>query len=223
MIYNETGRSMVEMLGVLAIIGVLSVGGIAGYSKAMDSYRVNKTIDQVSQIATNIRILFGSQKNYADLGGGSGDANTWELVHKANLFPDEMVIKSGNEAENRVTDFVNPYGGIVNLYTRGVFTSGDNANSFVILYEKIPGSACISLATLNWNVAAGDELVAVAISSGSAQATFVGVKYGNTCKSELKDNYAVACVRDGHIPMSVQWASAVCKNGSNNYIAWKFQ
>ena len=29
------GRSMVEMLGVLAIIGVLSVGAIAGYSKAM--------------------------------------------------------------------------------------------------------------------------------------------------------------------------------------------
>ncbi|MBS6473139.1 MAG: hypothetical protein KH347_02690 [Acetobacter sp.] len=32
---NESGRSMIEMLGVLAIIGVLSVGGIAGYSQAM--------------------------------------------------------------------------------------------------------------------------------------------------------------------------------------------
>ena len=31
----SSGRSMIEMLGVLAIIGVLSVGGIAGYSKAM--------------------------------------------------------------------------------------------------------------------------------------------------------------------------------------------
>ena len=30
----QVGRSMVEMLGVLAILGVLSVGGIAGYSKA---------------------------------------------------------------------------------------------------------------------------------------------------------------------------------------------
>ena len=33
---NFFGRSMIEMLGVLAIIGVLSVGGIAGYSKAME-------------------------------------------------------------------------------------------------------------------------------------------------------------------------------------------
>ena len=35
-------RSMVEMLGVLAIIGVLSVGAIAGYSKAMMKYKLNK-------------------------------------------------------------------------------------------------------------------------------------------------------------------------------------
>ena len=34
MMKNESGRSMVEMLGVLAIIGVLSVGGIAGYTTA---------------------------------------------------------------------------------------------------------------------------------------------------------------------------------------------
>ena len=33
---NCVGRSMIEMLGVLAIIAVLSVGGIAGYSKAME-------------------------------------------------------------------------------------------------------------------------------------------------------------------------------------------
>ena len=39
---------MVEMLGVLAIIGVLSVGAIAGYSKAMFKYKMNKTMDIIS-------------------------------------------------------------------------------------------------------------------------------------------------------------------------------
>jgi len=38
---NQSGRSMVEMLGVLAIIGVLSVGGIAGYKMAMDQKNLN--------------------------------------------------------------------------------------------------------------------------------------------------------------------------------------
>ena len=41
------GRSMVEMLGVLAIIGVLSIGGMWGYQKAMTLYRTNNLIEDV--------------------------------------------------------------------------------------------------------------------------------------------------------------------------------
>lgn len=37
---NEFGRSMIEMLGVLAIVGILSIGGIAGFSTAMVKYRM---------------------------------------------------------------------------------------------------------------------------------------------------------------------------------------
>ena len=44
------GRSMVEMLGVLAIIGVLSVGAISGYSKAMFKYKLNKHAEQMSTV-----------------------------------------------------------------------------------------------------------------------------------------------------------------------------
>ncbi len=47
----EDGRSMVEMLGVLAIIGVLSIGGIAGYTMAMNRYRANEIIDTASKVA----------------------------------------------------------------------------------------------------------------------------------------------------------------------------
>ena len=48
---NESGRSMVEMLGVLAIMGVLAIGGIAGYRWAMDKYRSNDTIKELSERA----------------------------------------------------------------------------------------------------------------------------------------------------------------------------
>ncbi len=47
----ESGRSMVEMLGVLAIIGVLSVGGIAGYSLSMRRHRANGVVDHASKFA----------------------------------------------------------------------------------------------------------------------------------------------------------------------------
>ena len=42
---TQKGRSMIEMLGVLAIIGVLSVGGLAGYTRAMRSYRTNEILE----------------------------------------------------------------------------------------------------------------------------------------------------------------------------------
>ena len=48
---SQSGRSMVEMLGVLAIIGVLSVGGIAGYSLSMRRHRANQVVDILSKYA----------------------------------------------------------------------------------------------------------------------------------------------------------------------------
>ena len=48
---TDTGRSMVEMLGTLAIVGVLSITGIAGYRYAMDKYRANETIDELNKRA----------------------------------------------------------------------------------------------------------------------------------------------------------------------------
>ncbi|HBO49360.1 MAG TPA: hypothetical protein DD619_00980 [Alphaproteobacteria bacterium] len=55
---------MIEMLGVLAIIGVLSVGGIAGYSKALQKWKINIAINQYTHIIqgmienqTSLRVL----------------------------------------------------------------------------------------------------------------------------------------------------------------------
>ena len=47
---KQIGRSMIEMLGVLALIAVLSVGGIAGYSKAMEKYKLNKAISEYNNL-----------------------------------------------------------------------------------------------------------------------------------------------------------------------------
>ena len=45
----QNGRSMIEMLGVLAIIGVLSIGGLAGYTMAMNRWRANTLTDYVTR------------------------------------------------------------------------------------------------------------------------------------------------------------------------------
>ena len=55
---SESGRSMVEMLGTLAIIGVLSVGAIAGYSYGMDKYRANTIMNDVMLRAVDVIAQF---------------------------------------------------------------------------------------------------------------------------------------------------------------------
>lgn len=59
---SQFGRSMIEMLGVLAVIGVLSVGGLVGYSKAMRKITINETEEYINRIKmefTNRKVITG--------------------------------------------------------------------------------------------------------------------------------------------------------------------
>ena len=139
-IKNQNGRSMIEMLGVLAIIGVLSVGGIAGYSKAMMKYRINKTIEQITLIAGNVRTFFAPQGNYKDL---NGYASSYKILRKAKIIPDEMWYSD--------TSIINVFGYGVYVYNAYKSTSGDN-KAFRITY-KLPSSEenfCIELLSQDW-------------------------------------------------------------------------
>ena len=64
----ESGRSMVEMLGTLAIMGILSIGGIAGYNYGINKYRANTIINDIMLRATDAIAQFDA----------TGDANLSE-------------------------------------------------------------------------------------------------------------------------------------------------
>ena len=86
------GRSMVEMLGVLAIIGVLSVGAIAGYSKAMMNYKLNKHAEAVNLLINNL-LSIKDKLQYIPNGG----TQYGTLFYKMNLLPDGIkYISNGN-------------------------------------------------------------------------------------------------------------------------------
>ncbi len=62
----QCGRSMIEMLGVLAIIVVLSVGGIAGYSKAMSMYKMDKWKAQIADLVFSTKDAYKNEKKYGN-------------------------------------------------------------------------------------------------------------------------------------------------------------
>ena len=65
---GESGRSMVEMLGVLAVMGVLSVGGVAMYTNAMNKHRANELLNEASKRAVLItpQIMVGRTPSIAE-------------------------------------------------------------------------------------------------------------------------------------------------------------
>ena len=81
------GRSMVEMLGVLAIIGVLSVGAIAGYSKAMMKYKLNKMVDQYNQLFGTIAI---HREDFIKLSTPTQFVSLYPIIYKMGELPDGM-------------------------------------------------------------------------------------------------------------------------------------
>ena len=78
---NQNGRSMVEMLGVLAIIGVLSIGGIAGYTMAMNRYKANQILD----VASKLSIMAQTQKHTEGWNGSLNPAYA-EIIGDINLY-----------------------------------------------------------------------------------------------------------------------------------------
>ena len=60
-INTQSGRSMVEMLGTLAIMGVLTIGGIAGYRYAINKSNANTILNAVSQMAVTASVELTTQ------------------------------------------------------------------------------------------------------------------------------------------------------------------
>ena len=93
---SENGRSMVEMLGVLAIIGVLSIGAISGYAKAMFKYKLNKQTEQLNQVIGAIVRYKSSlllNPNPAD-DTNLSDFQLVSLLKKLGEIPKEMYTSS---------------------------------------------------------------------------------------------------------------------------------
>ena len=203
---SEFGQSMIEMLGVLAIIGVLSVGGIAGYSKAMMKYKINKTINQISMIAANIQAFFGHQKDFSGLNN--------EVIKKAHLAPDEMWQGS---------DIIDTYGNTVTVIP--------NEKAFSINLTSVEQDICIELTTKDWGISASavsigtveDIYTAIANEEPGINSTNAAAWYnvGYRCiKGFYGSNFALGCRKDKTLPLTISAANSAC--GAQNSVSFYF-
>ena len=211
---NESGRSMIEMLGVLAIIGVLSVGGIAGYSKAMNKFKTNKVADNVSMLVANIKTMYAQQNSYEDL----SNVNAVSM----GLVPDELVVDAA------AGTLSNAYNGAVTISEAKSLSTGSDKLAFTIQFDGLSREACMTLATNDWGSSYSSGLIAIKV-SGTAIANDTGMYMG--CPGSKANN--VACPGIGtaatgdtalSVPMDVAAAATACscKTGNKCSIMWKY-
>ena len=91
---NQFGRSMIEMLGVLAIIGVLSVGGIAGYSKAMEKWKIDKTIAGYSYLTQGL-LEHTDDIRALRTTSSDGKIHLYDTIQAMNLVPEGWTVSNG--------------------------------------------------------------------------------------------------------------------------------
>ena len=140
---TQSGRSMIEMLGVLAIVGVLSAGGIAGYSMAMQSYKASALMEKVNLIAQQARNIY------------NGDY-TESTTDNTNGSIGGKLIAGG-----LISDVDNPFGGKL------VTAPANGGEEFTITTSNnIPQEVCVKIMTSNWgdvgvisSIAAGEKAI----------------------------------------------------------------
>ncbi len=124
---SQSGRSMVEMLGVLAIIAILSIGGIVGYRLAMNYYQANQIAHEINLMRTDAQIKIAQGAEELTLGSPYDSGNIQFNGYKTNFDCLDM------ETETSTPDKV---------------VSCAVANAYYIELQNIPEGICKPLANL---------------------------------------------------------------------------
>lgn len=125
---QESGRSMIEMLGVLAIMGVITVGAVGMISTAMRTQKRSVVNDDVIQIVTGVRQLLGEFDDYSH-------------INNATIFGAIGVSPK------------NPYGGTYELSV-----DPSNSRQFIVYINGLNEGDCKYFVTKAWSDSIGYQI-----------------------------------------------------------------
>lgn len=124
---------LITLYCLLIIVGTLLMGAISGYSKSMQRYKMNQTLEQINMLVRNVKLVYENEDSYSSLNNA--------LVNYLGLAAPDMY--------NENNQLSNVYGG-------GVAVVGEN-DVFLIVYGNVPDKGCAALVDAaksipEWNV-----------------------------------------------------------------------
>lgn len=143
---NQSGRSMMEMLGVLAIVGALTIGGIIAFYQAMNKNKSNTLVDGITHTVNNVKTLFINQDKFEEL--------TTDEAYELGVVPDTF--------KHEVDKIVHAYGGEVKIQAT---TTADGQTYYAIAINGLPRDVAMHIATQDWG--GSGDLVSVNLNDGN--------------------------------------------------------
>lgn len=150
--YSQIGRSMIEMLGVLAIVGVISVGGFNIISKAMLSHQYTQAMSDAAQLADDGRRLvcqYHEDSGYHNIAYGV-------FLYKSGKYPSSLNFNKENSV----------YEGVLDINYKVITI--DETGAFKIIVSNVPQELCIRLAIHDWGTVRSSGLSAIKAGNTSA-------------------------------------------------------
>ena len=153
----QNGRSMLEMLGVLAIVGVLTVGGFNLVSKVNNNNQINTVVDEVGSLAAKIRRV---ARDYT-----SSDGTFMKYICKGKAYPDTLNCDLAEGSSANDTCNCSSFTG--NADTTYTAASASYPSLFTITVGNLSEEMCMALLTSNWGSETTTGFVSISGGSGS--------------------------------------------------------
>ena len=138
---SQSGRTMVEVLAVLSILGVLFTSVMMTVNSMYDKFKSSNIVAQIRDLRKGIN------NRYAALGIYTGLSS--KILIDERLAPAQMA--HGQK-------LLHSYQGEVKL---AVGNTGGTGRSYKITFPSLPYKNCVELATINWEVEATATLVSI--------------------------------------------------------------
>lgn len=183
---EEKGLSLIESAMVLALAATVTAGVMFYYQSASDSNKTQSAISEVMSATSAINGLYIGQNGYTGL-----SAN---VLKNSSAIPDNYKNSSG---------ISNPFGG-----TLEVEAADGNGKPFGyhITLNKLPKSACISLATLNLGTSAAGY--GIGVTTPKSVSSFSGLNTSSGKSSSITPSEAADSSQGG------------CKDGGDNKVTY---
>ena len=150
---NQEGRSMMEALGVLAIVAILSIGALAWYLRAAKRNKMNTIREQISQVIANVKSIYATQGNFNGL--------TTENAIRLGIIPENMQIKDVAGNNGQLTKHI--FNG--EFLVEAQIDPVDNKPLFMVVLTGLPKDVAIDISTVDYG--AEDGIVQMDLVDGS--------------------------------------------------------